>query len=370
MNETMYDVVANKIAAKIKSGTKTASDAIGRLMAEGKIAKDFIAPIGVSLMNKGLSPVMKFESNGHVNMLLPDETYSIHKNAVTQLAEKLKIPSGYLAGLATGEQWQRDVAAYLLNEHSQRTERTRALVRAVGSEVRGVLSENYKRLNSADIVSEFLQTVIAEGAHLADGYMDDTRLYIETLIPMPFVIKTPKNGEVAIAFGARLQSSDYGDGALDLRTFFMQGICLNGAVRESLMRKVHLGKTLPDNIQLSEQTYRLETQTVCSAIRDISKTIFNRESIGKKIAEIERSSSIEVDIAVELSNLQNGGALLKSEADEITKLIMRNREEDGVQGESTLWKLVQGISSQANSYEPRRMRDLQEVAGDLMKRAN
>lgn len=370
MNETVYDVVANRIASKIKTGTNNAEAAVSRLIEEGKIAEDFIAPLGVSLLAKGISPVMTFESNGHVKMNLPERQYTIHRNAVGQLGEKLHIPTGYITGLSTGEEWERELAAHVLNEHSKRTERTRTLIRAIGTEVRGVLSENYKRLNSVDIITEYLRATTKQGAMLADGYMDDTRVYIEVLMPQPFIINTPKNGEVAIAFGARLQTSDFGDGALDLRTFFMQGICLNGAVRESLMRKVHLGKTLPENIALSERTYRLETQTTCSAIRDISNTIFDRNSIGKKIHEIERASSMEVDIAVELANLQKGGSLLKKESDEITKLIMRNKPDDGVQGESTLWKLVQGISAQANQYEPRRMRDLQEIAGNLMNRAN
>lgn len=47
---------------------------------------------------------------------------------------------------------------------------------------------------------------------------------------------------------------------------------------------------------------------------------------------------------------------------------MANRPDDGVTGESTLWKLVQGITAHSRELEPRRQRDLQEIAGDLMNR--
>ena len=52
----------------------------------------------------------------------------------------------------------------------------------------------------------------------------------------------------------------------------------------------------------------------------------------------------------------------------VEKLLMANRPDDGITGESTLWKLVQGITAHSRELEPRRSRDLQEIAGDLMNR--
>jgi hypothetical protein len=49
---------------------------------------------------------------------------------------------------------------------------------------------------------------------------------------------------------------------------------------------------------------------------------------------------------------------------------MRNSADDGLQGESTLWKLTQGITAYANGVdvEPRRRMELQEIAGDLFSK--
>jgi hypothetical protein len=69
------------------------------------------------------------------------QQFSLHENAVGQLAEKMAVPSQYLRALAHGNEWQRHLAATVLNEHSSWTERQRVLVRSVGSEVRGVLTE-------------------------------------------------------------------------------------------------------------------------------------------------------------------------------------------------------------------------------------
>ena len=94
-------------------------------------------------------------------------------------------------------------------------------------------------------------------------------------MPETIAIPTAKNGIVEMAFGARLSTSDYGDGALELRAFLMQGVCLNGMCRNSVMRQVHLGARLPENMGISQHTYELDTKTQASAIRDLTKSIFS-----------------------------------------------------------------------------------------------
>lgn len=205
------------------------------------------------------------------------------------------------------------------------------------------------------------------GGQLADGFMDATRIYLEVLMPETIAIPTSKNGIVEMAFGARLSTSDYGDGALELRAFLMQGVCLNGMCRQSVMRQIHLGGRLPDNIALSQRTYELDTKTQASAIRDLTKGIFSKESITRRALEIQGASDIEVDLEKELKSLQKG-KLTKDEAKGVEKILMASKPDDGVTGESTLWKLVQGITAHSRELEPRRQRDLQEIAGDLMER--
>ena len=47
---------------------------------------------------------------------------------------------------------------------------------------------------------------------------------------------------------------------------------------------------------------------------------------------------------------------------------LRERSKPGFTGESTIWKLVHGITAHSRELEPRIQRDLQEIAGDLMNR--
>ena len=241
MQQGLNEVVMNKVQNMIDGKAVGVQATMERLVNEGKMAQDFIAPLGVNLRAKQHDPVITFNANGHINMLMPDGEFSLHDNAVGQLAERFGVPSRYLRTLAAGEQWQRDLATNILNEHSGWTQRSRVLVRAVGTQVRAVLSDSYRRLDSVQILTAFVEEASRQGAVISDAYMNDTKVWAETILPQPISVPTAKNGEVIIFIGARFSTSDYGNGSVDMRTFMLNGACLNGMVRESVMKQVHLG---------------------------------------------------------------------------------------------------------------------------------
>lgn len=364
----LNEVVINKVQRMIENKATGVQATMERLVNEGKIAQDYIAPIGVNLKQNDHSPIITFSGNGHVLMNMQDGQFSLHDNAVGQLAEKMGIPSRYLRDLAGGADWQRQLAATVLNEHSGWTQRSRVLVRTVGQQVRGVLSDSYRRLNSVEILTAFIQEAAQQGAVIADAYMSDTKVWTETILPQPLVIPTTKNGDVVIFAGARFSTSDYGDGAVDMRAFLMNGACLNGMVRESVMKQVHLGSKLPDNLQLSNRTYELDTKTTVSAVKDLTKGLFSKDNLMRKAIEIQGAANIDVDFDQELKRLVKGGSLLKSEGESVEKILMKNDPDDGVQGGATLWKLTQAITAHARDVEPRRSRELHEISGALLNR--
>lgn len=364
----LNEVVINKVQRMIENKAVGVQATMERLVNEGKIAQDYIAPIGVELRRNDHSPIITFSENGHVLMNMQSGQYTLHGNAIGQLADKMGIPSRYLRQLASGDEWQRQLAATVLNEHSGWTQRTRVLIRTVGQQVRGVLSDSYRRLNSVEILTAFVQEASQQGAVIADAYMSDTKVWAETILPQPIVVPTVKNGEVVIFAGARFSTSDYGDGAVDMRAFLLNGACLNGMVRESVMKQVHLGSRLPDNLQLSNRTYELDTRTTVSAVRDLTRGLFSKDNIMQKAIEIQGAAEIDVDFDQELKRLVKAGSLLKSEGESVEKILMRNDPDDGVQGGATLWKLTQAITAHARELEPCRSRELHEISGALLNR--
>lgn len=367
--EGLNEIVMNKVQRMIENKKPGATAAMERLINEGKIAQDYIAPIGVNLKQNDRNPVITFEGNGHLLMNMPDGQFTINDNAVGQLASKMNIPTSYLRNLAAGDEWQRKLAATVLNEHSGWTPRSRVLVRSVGNVVRGVLSDSYRRLNSVNILTAFVEEASKQGAVVADAYMNDTKVWAETIMPFPFKIPTVNNGDVMIFAGARFSTSDYGAGSVDMRAFLLNGVCLNGMVRESVMKQVHLGSKLPDNLQLSNRTYELDTKTTVSAVRDLTKGLFGKETIMQKAIEIQKASGMIVDFDGELKRLVGNGKLQKQDSENVEKILMKNDPEDGVQGASTLWKLTSAITAHARELTPERSRELHELSGELMARA-
>lgn len=364
----LNQVVINKVERMIEGKQQGVMATITRLLEEGKIAQDFIAPIGVNLRGKEHQPVISFQAQDRVQMNMPEGNFSLHGNAISQISEKMGIPAKYLRELSAGDTWQKQLCATILNEHSGWTNRTRVLIRAVGMEVRGVLSDSYRRLNAVDILTAFIKEAQNQGALVSDAYMNDTKVWCETILPTPVEIPTRKNGTVIIFAGARFSTSDYGNGSVDMRAFLLNGACLNGMVRESVMRQVHLGRCLPDSIDLSKKTYELDTRTTVSAVTDLTRGLYSRDTIMQKAIEIQGASEIDVDFDKELKNLVQRGALLKNEGREVEKLLMNNNPDDGVTGGATLWKLTQGITAFAREQEPERSRELHEISGQLMNR--
>ena len=364
----LNEVVVNKVHRMIDNNRAGVQETMQRLTYEGSIAQDYIAPIGAELRREKQIPVLTFSNDGELFMNMRRERFTLHENAVGQLAEKMNVPTQYLRTLSRGEEWQKQLAATVLNEHSGWTERQRVLVRSVGTEVRGILSDSYRRLNSIMILTAFMEEASRQGAVAADARMTDTKIWAETILPMPISIPTHKNGEIIIFMGARFSTSDYGDGAVDMRAFLLNGACLNGMVRESVMRQIHLGARLPDNLQLSNKTYELDTQTTVSATRDLTKSLFSREAIMQKAIEIQGASEINVDFDTELKKLVKVGSLNKSESEGVQKILMHNHYNDGMQGDSTLWKFTQAITAHAREMDIRRSRELHELSGVLMNR--
>lgn len=368
LQQGLNEVVMNKVQRMIDGKAVGVRETMERLVNEGKIAQDYIAPIGVNLKINDHNPVITFSANGSLRMDMPDGQFTLHDNAIGQLADRMGIPQRYLRGLASGEPWAKQLAATLLNEHSGWTQRSRVLVRTVGKQVRGVLSDSYRRLNSVEILTAFVQEAADQGAVISDAYMNDTKIWAETILPTPLTVPTAKNGDVVIFAGARFSTSDYGNGAVDMRAFLLNGACLNGMVRESVMKQVHLGSKLPDNLQLSQQTYELDTKTTVSAVRDLTKGLFSKDNLMKKAIEIQGASEMEVDFEHELKRLTRDGGLLKQEGKEVEKILMRNDPADGVQGGATLWKLTQAITAHARELSPERSRELHELSGQLLNR--
>ncbi len=242
------------------------------------------AEIDDYIVSVGEKTLLDFvDVNGSVKLQLPSshiqatppflvsypEPLTLHNNAVGQIAEKYQIGAAYLRPLCSAkDQWKTNLATIILNTHNQKTDRQRVLLRTVGNTAKAVLSDNYRRLNTSEVFTAFNDCLTLPECQyeLYSCHAADLNSYAEAISPEITTIEMPDGSEVDVCMGLRMSSSDFGVASLEIKRFVVQVICLNGLTKNTILRKVHLGSKLPADITMSDETYRLDTMAICSAV--------------------------------------------------------------------------------------------------------
>lgn len=285
----------------------------------------------------------------------------LHRHALDQVAARAGIPKVYVDRLVNSDDAKRrDLLAYNLTQLFDGDD-TKALVRHAGGEIRGVLSDRYKRMDSRQLVQSLLKTAGHYGALPVEGVHLGTRISMKAVLPMVF---EPVPNEVLI-YGVAWGNSEYGDGAYWLRSFINRLWCTNFATLEEEMRKVHLGKRLQDDVAWSEQTYQLDQATLASMTEDIIGKVFHPDQVKKTMAAITDASTEKIDAKDIRAFLK--ARLTKSEVAKTEELFASADVEHMPAGQNR-WRLSNAISYLAGSLEDAGRRlALEEVAGEALK---
>jgi hypothetical protein len=290
---------------------------------------------------------------------------TVHRYALGQMASKAGIPGQYLAELVGAEDpWKRELAARTLNDFYGRStselSTSRHLVRAVRGQVRGFLSDRYRRLDSRPLLEAFADGCKELGAVPVDGTVTDVRIALKAYLPLVF---EPVPGEV-MCYGVELGNSDYGAGKLALRTFLFRLWCANGCCTEDVMSQVHLGGRLADNVEFSDRTYMLDTRASVSALNDVVRGTLAPTSVETVMNTIRAADEKKVE-------WRNVSTLLaKKMLKEELKSARDAFDSDdciNLPAAKSVWRVSNAISWIARTVEdPDRRLDLQRLAGSVI----
>jgi hypothetical protein len=298
-----------------------------------------------------------------------DNDYLFHQNALQQYCSKVGFPMDYYNRIV-GTSWGRDIAHNAFNQHLAHFPKERSLIRSVTrpdgkEEVRGFLSDKYKRLETGQIFGSLLTAMqkVDSRSFIFDAYVSDTRSWIDIMLPELFHMTTENNGTVYFVMGVRMSSSDFGDGAFQIQTYMLNIVCSNGMTRTTAMREVHLGAKLPENISFSDRTHLLETKLTSSKVSDICSQSFSTEVVREQLDSLYESTNIKIDPKNELSKIKD---FSKEEKKLIEDELIANEPEHGVEGQNTVWKLSQAMTFVGQSLGERRQREIEEIAGNFL----
>ena len=369
MNNTSDPIVLDQMQSKLtryidkkRGNNETQIQAIEK---DSRLIYDYLVPTDrMNFFNDVESDKVLLHFKDERNIL---QDITFHDNAITQIASKFDIPTKYLRDLGTGNLWQRDLAAEILQSHSSNAKQQRLLVRTVAHEARGVLSDSYKRMNSIILYSTFIAAAQASGAVVADAHYNGLTGYLEVIRPDVIVIPTENNGIQYICFGVQFRNSDFGTSSLEMRAFNFVIRCENGWTTQSVMRNVHLGARLPDNLELSQRTYDLDTRTKASLVKDTIGQLMDPERLMNYSVRVQEASKLEIDLQSEVKSLPQMG-VHDSEVKVLEKLLMENDPNNNLEGGNTLFKLMQGLSAVSRDSNATRKREIDEITGKLFDR--
>jgi hypothetical protein len=256
------------------------------------------------------------------------------------------------------DNWGARLAAQSLNEAFSRLG-SRHLVRHVEGQVRGIVSDKFRRIDARPILEAALGAFQAVGLQPYEGRWLETKLELQAIVPQLYA---PIPGEL-LAFGVSLRTSDYGDGAFDIRAFMLRPACANGMIGDSALRAVHVGKRLSDDMELSERTMRLDTKAMASATDDVVRAALSPAKIEQRLLGMKAAAEREIDPKKALAALRK--SLTKVEADSVVAHFNSPDVVTLPPGQSAL-RMANAISWLANNGDvaPRRAIELQEVAGE------
>lgn len=296
-------------------------------------------------------------SGVEVSVALRDENQAIHDHAMQQIAERANMPIRYVRHLQ-GQEWGPELLAHNLNQLYRHSDK-RYLARTVTNgkkEIRGFLSDSYRRLDSRPILDAFCQAAQQLGAVPVTGYALDTKVALKALLPMVF---EPVPNEI-VAFGLAWENSDFGNGALSLRGFMMRLWCTNFAIAETSMRQVHIGKRIDADFTFSQKTYELDTQAAASATQDLVAGYLTPAKIEEQCALIKRAHEENVEPTQVAKFLKKH--LNKGEIQSVTESF-NSADVVNLPAGNTKWRLSNAISWVAGNMKNReRGLDLMKVA--------
>jgi hypothetical protein len=295
-----------------------------------------------------------------VDLAIADnEPEHLHRFALGQIAERSRIPMAYVNTLAEGGEWGHELLAHNLNAlyHEGAHTARNYLVRSVRHQVRGFLSDRYRRLDSRPIVESFCAIANKLGAVPVEGYALETKIALKAMLPMVF---EPVPNEV-VCFGVVLENSDFGNGVLSLRGFMMRLWCTNFAISNEALRQVHLGKQLSSDFAFSQRTYELDTKAAASAVGDLVKGMLLPAKVDEACALIKRANEEEVAPSQVSAFLKKH--LNKTETEQVTAAY-NSADVVNMPAGQTAWRLSNAISWVGGKLENR------ERGLELMKLAH
>ena len=319
--------------------------------------------------------IKPFGSDGYALQIPGELPVRLHNHALGQIADKTGVPHRYLQWLTDQgrdkkgnrqSEWGRELATENINRLLFHANGHRNLIRQVtaenGPEIRGVLSDSFRRLDSRPLLDAFIGACQRIGAVPVEGFALDTKVRMRAVLPYVF---EPVPNEPML-FGIQWGNSDFGAGGHTLGLFNTRVTCTNLATMDEVLRQIHLGRKLTDDDMVySEQTLSLDLKTNVSALGDVVENYLSPDRVNGYMESIRQAVAEKVDE-------RDVTRILKAKLgkDEMSKVLDHYAGNDVINlppGNNT-YRLSNAVSwfAQDRNVSRNRQLELQRIAGEIL----
>ena len=301
--------------------------------------KDFIAPTTKLHM-----------VDGHICLDGMPETFKANDNFHSQVAARLKIPKQYYDRMKTENSSLLDVNV----NHWLHSQPEKRMIRTLDGNARAFLSDRYRALDNYDMMSAVLP-VLQEmpNIKIVSSDITDKKLYLKVLFPeIEAKIEGSKQVGDLVQAGICISNSEIGQGSLAVQPLIYRLVCTNGMIRNSSMKKYHVGKgngTGFEDIQelLTDETKRLSDKAFWMSVQDIVRSSVNRDLFMNDVARLSETTQdfITNDDVIEVvkNTCNHFGIGLADERKMLTSLLKDN--------DFSRWGLANAVTNIANDQE-------------------
>lgn len=335
---------------KIQEGSRSAVATIERIQRE--VPTDRIV---------GTRGIDFSASTAGLEILVGEDRLRPSNYALGQIAEKAKVPGEYLRSLVApgADPWRHELAAEVLRKHYRNRDAEKMLARSVDGELRGWLSDRYRRLDARPLLDALVVELERAGAVPYYGTATDTRVALKALVPE---IVEPVPGEYMV-LGLEWGNSDYGNGPHRLAQFGIRVACLNGMTRDSVLREIHVGGRLSDNdIRYSQRTYELDTRASVSALKDTVRGVLGSGARTKFLDSIRAANEREVTA----ESLRRTAKNLPEKTKKAVVDAFTSSDVINLPAGNTAWRASNAISWIAKTATGDTRLDLERLAGKIV----
>ena len=294
-----------------------------------------------------------------------DEPETLHPFALGKVCEAVGVPRDFLGRLMTRQddkdRWGPDLVIEMLNQHfkHQAPSHDRRMIRSVGLQTRGFMSDSYARLHPGKLIETFAKSCQALSLIPYGGHAGDTKFMVQAVFDK--ILEPIPNEPISI--GVVFKESAYGDGATELSVFMQRMWCTNTAIATSELRKVHLGAKAAFDLDEADQNYQLATESMCAEIRKSMRSQLEPSYIAQLEDGIRKAHEAKVNHGQFESFLKKH---LSKQDVEIVKEKYRSTDITDLPAGDTWWRASNALSWFANTCDKEKAYDLQKLAGQAV----